>query len=494
MMLPLVLVFATLHLSLGGVVDLPPRRHYLSLKDEAPTLKVLEADRTPHWKNGNPNQGPFYAQPEQVHLSYGGDPSSMIVTWVTFDDTLDSLVEFGPSDDALNSTAKGTTSLFVDGGKLKTKRYIHRAQIDGIQPGVKYYYHVGSEYGWSSTFSFVGLKPRESGGYRYAVYGDMGNINARSLGKIQNLAQKRDFDMVLHVGDFAYNMDTLEGGYGDEFMRQIEPIAAYIPYMTCVGNHENAYNFSHYVNRLTMPKSDHNLYYSFDVGNVHFLVFSTEFYYFTNYGWNQIRTQWEWINEDLKKAQANRDKVPWIITMGHRPMYCSTFDGDDCTKYETIVRVGLPLTHAYGLENLFYKYGVDLELWAHEHSYERMYPLYNRTVYNSASDPYVDPPAPVHIVSGSAGCQENTDPFEPIPPPWSAVRSSDYGFSRMQVFNNTHLYFEQVSATKDDLVDSFWIVKSKHGKYNTPHLLEKLRQYGTEIPMDYCHHPSHCPK
>lgn len=66
--------------------------------------------------------------------------------------------------------------------------------------------------------------------------------------------------------------------------------------------------------------------------------------------------------------------------MGHRPMYCSDFDGDDCTKYESIVnflkqtylqkfikyhfqiRLGLPITHAYGLEKLFYKYGVDLGL------------------------------------------------------------------------------------------------------------------------------------
>ena len=27
---------------------------------------------------------------------------------------------------------------------------------------------------------------------------------------------------------------------GDAFMRQVESIAAYIPYMTCVGNHESA--------------------------------------------------------------------------------------------------------------------------------------------------------------------------------------------------------------------------------------------------------------
>ena len=28
---------------------------------------------------------------------------------------------------------------------------------------------------------------------------------------------------------------------------------------------------------------------------------------------------------------------PWIITMGHRPMYCSTTDDDDCDHEKSIV-------------------------------------------------------------------------------------------------------------------------------------------------------------
>ena len=45
-----------------------------------------------------------------------------------------------------------------------------------------------------------------------------------------------------------------------------------------------------------------------------------------------------------------------------------------------------------GLEELFYRYGVDLEIWAHEHSYERLWPIYDYNVYNgSYENPYVNP-------------------------------------------------------------------------------------------------------
>uniref|UniRef100_A0A0M3J0X8 Purple acid phosphatase n=1 Tax=Anisakis simplex TaxID=6269 RepID=A0A0M3J0X8_ANISI len=349
-------------------------------------------------------------------LSYGGDPSTVWITWITFDDTYASVVEYGTKD--LERNATGDTSLFIDGGSKKSKRYVHRVRLTELEPGTTYVYHVGSEYGWSPIFRFTALQERPEGGYIYAVYGDLGNVNARSLGKIQQQAQR---------GDLAYNLDTRirifklkfqdDGQFGDQFGRQIEPVAAYVPYMTVVGNHEEAYNFSHFVNRYTMPNSDHNLFYSFDLGAAHFIAFSTEFYYFTNYGWQQLAKQWEWLNNDLKLrfiflsfiyslycqvANQNRDKRPWIITMGHRPMYCSDFDEDDCTKYESRIRAGLPETHAYALEKLFYSFGVDLEIWAHEHSYERMWPVYNRTVYNGTRSPYVDPPAPVHVVTGSA--------------------------------------------------------------------------------------------
>lgn len=58
-------------------------------------------------------------------------------------------------------------------------------------------------------------------------------------------------------------------------------------------------------------------------------------------------------------------------------MYCSNKNKDDCTNHQSLVRVGLPFLNWFGLEKLFFEYKVDLEIWAHEHSYERMWPMYN---------------------------------------------------------------------------------------------------------------------
>ena len=46
--------------------------------------------------------------------------------------------------------------------------------------------------------------------------------------------------------------------FGDAFMRQMQPVAGLLPYMTCPGNHENHYNFLNYKSRFTMPGGGDN--------------------------------------------------------------------------------------------------------------------------------------------------------------------------------------------------------------------------------------------
>lgn len=172
-----------------------------------------------------------------------------------------------------------------------------------------------------------------------------------------------------------------------------------------------------------MPGNTENLFYSFDMGPVHFIAFSTEFYYFLNYGLKSVANQYNWLKEDLRKANENREQRPWIITFGHRPMYCSNDDEKRCINETTFVRNGLPVL-GFGLEEMFLNNGVDVTIWAHQHSYERLWPIYNFEVKNgSLEEPYRNAKAPIHIITGSAGCKEEHAKFIKDPPKWSAFRT-----------------------------------------------------------------------
>lgn len=151
---------------------------------------------------------------------------------------------------------------------------------------------------------------------------------------------------------------------------------------------ESGFNFSHYLNRFSMPSFSTPHWYSWDIGPVHFLrsvcalvsvqlrshhcvlnrlsltttlplplspfsppdllSYSTEVYFYEYFaGWG-IKEQLAWLEEDLATASSpeNRQLRPWIITYGHRPMYCSNLDGDDCTTRTSVVRAGSVLaTH-----------------------------------------------------------------------------------------------------------------------------------------------------
>ncbi|EDV44663.1 uncharacterized protein Dana_GF20208, isoform A [Drosophila ananassae] len=426
--------------------------------------------------------GIVHYQPEQVHLAFGERTASeMVVTWSTrslppdLQVGMTTIVEYGlleaSGQSKLSQTARGTATKFVDGGRKKATQFIHRVTLRNLKPNSTYVYHCGSSYGWSSVFQFRTV-PEASADWSpsLAIYGDMGNENAQSLARLQEETQRGMYDAIIHVGDFAYDMNTEDARVGDEFMRQIESVAAYLPYMVVPGNHEEKFNFSNYRARFSMPGGTENMFYSFDLGPVHFIGISTEVYYFLNYGVKSLVFQYEWLRQDLAKANLpeNRRERPWIVLYGHRPMYCSNENDNDCTHSETLTRVGWPFVHMFGLEPLLYEFGVDVAIWAHEHSYERLWPIYDYKVLNGTltDSPYEDPGAPVHLVTGSAGCKEGREPFKGKIPDWSAFHSQDYGYTRLRAHNRTHLHFEQVSDDQNGaIIDDFWLVKSKHGSY-----------------------------
>ncbi|CAG5125119.1 unnamed protein product [Candidula unifasciata] len=415
-------------------------------------------------------------KPRHVHIAYGEDISKMMITWSTLQDT-SSYVLYVLNSTNVPKAEKGVSTKFTDGGAEQRVQYIHRVQLKNLKDNATYYYLVGSAEGWSVQFSFKTMPAGEDWNPSLAVFGDLGSDNAQSLPRLQSDIEANMYDALIHVGDLAYNLDANNGRVGDTFMQQIQVLAANVPYMTCVGNHEYAYNFSNYKARFSMPNDNGKMYYSFNMGPAHFISISTEYLYFTNYGYEQIFNQYEWLKQDLMEANKaeNRQKRPWIIVFGHRPMYCSNNDGDDCTKYSSAVRKGIPSHNVSGLEDLFYEQGVDVAIWAHEHSYERLWPIYNEQVRNGSYDqPYKNPGGIVHVITGSAGCSEGVEYFVKDPPAWSAFRNSEYGYMRMKFLNRTHLYMEQVSDDQDgEIIDKFTVIKEQYEQHKNP-----MKYYG----------------
>ena len=112
-------------------------------------------------------------------------------------------------------------------------------------------------------------------------------------------------------------------------------------------------------------------------------------------------------------------------------------------------------------------------LEAHEHSYERLYPVYNGTVMGTS---YTNPNAMIHIVSGQAGCNEdNGICVNPIfswqQGPWSAKYfwlpwMSSY--AKLKVHNGTHLHYILMDDFDGNVLDDLWIVQDSHGPRTQP--------------------------
>ena len=168
----------------------------------------------------------------------------------------------------------------------------------------------------------------------------------------------------------------------DDFFDLIQPVAARVPYMVCIGNHERDWpdSGSYYQGldsggecgvpherRFPMPRpSLDEAWYGFDYGSVHFVLMSTE------HNFTQGSPQYKFLDQHMQGV--DRSKTPWLIFAGHRPMYVDSSNNDPPAG-------DLPVAKLLreSVEPLLMKYKVDLALWGHNHSYQTTCPVYQKT-------------------------------------------------------------------------------------------------------------------
>jgi len=306
------------------------------------------------------------------------------------------------------------------------------------------------------------------------VFGDMGSLLGEwTMGALINNSLYGTFDWVYHVGDISYADDFAEyfpemyDEIWDEFFAGIEPVSAVRPYMVCPGNHEYScenpectnytINFAAYNSRFLMPGaesfSNNTMWFSFNYLNAHFISISSE----TDFPYSPYNStfgdQLKWLENDLINANNNRNATPWIIVVGHRPLYCSN---------EWFSSNGVPVEASYyfqqSFEQLFYKYHVDIYFCGHAHSYERIYPTYNNT---PTSNNYVNPTSTTYIVAGAAGNIEGFLDTGWYKTSWSAYQDyTNFGFGILSILNNTHLNWKYFTSSGDFIKDEFNLIKN----------------------------------
>ncbi|KAG2592319.1 hypothetical protein PVAP13_5NG551200 [Panicum virgatum] len=424
------------------------------------------------------------ASPLYGHLSStDSTATSMRLTWVSGDGRPQQ-VQYGAGKSAASQIATFTQKdmCSIPGLPSPAKDfgwhdpgYIHSAVMTGLQPSQFYNYRYGSDsVGWSGTNKFRTPPAAGSDETSFVIYGDMGKapldpsvehyIQPGSISVVKAVAKEIEtgkVDSIFHIGDISYATGFLVEW--DFFLHLINPLASQISYMTAIGNHERDYAHSGsvyvtpdsggecgvaYESYFRMPVvSKDKPWYSIEQGSVHFVVMSTE------HDWSEKSEQYKWMNQDL--SSVNRSRTPWVIFIGHRPMYSS--------------HIGIPanvdLIFVTSVEPLLLKYQVDLVFFGHVHNYERTCALYKNNCKGmpkkdaSGIDTYdtSNYTAPVHAIVGAGGF--SLDKFPKIVlNKWSSSRVSEFGYARVRA-TRTDVLVQFVNSGTMEVRDQFRIVK-----------------------------------
>jgi Calcineurin-like phosphoesterase len=188
--------------------------------------------------------------------------------------------------------------------------------------------------------------------FNFAAAGDFGcSTNAQNT--VEGIVQ-REPELVLPLGDLSYHSSA------DCWFDITSPLKGKM--MVTLGYHDTqdgAAKMNQYINSFQLDKP----YYSYDYKKVHFLIMASQSDY------NEGSDQYNFVVQDLEKASQNKD-IEWTVVTSYGPFYTSP----STHKAEKDLR---DIYHP-----IFEKYNVDLVLQAHNHNYQRTYPI----SYNSAGD------------------------------------------------------------------------------------------------------------
>lgn len=260
----------------------------------------------------------------------------------------------------------------------------HIITIGGLRPNTKYYYSVGNlldTLKYDPEYCFTTLPEKNARGiYKFSLFGDVGTFSKNQTNVREEITKRLNNDGMtawLLLGDNAYK-DGDDDEYQKNFFTPFQNYLAKYPLYTTPGNHDyhdldftakfaRKNQSSAYFKIFSMPlkgeaggiPSFNQSYYSFDVGNIHFISLDSYLMEGEKLAYDTTTTQIAWLKKDL---EANQD-AGWLIVFIHHPPYSKGTHNSDTEDLMVGIRENLV--------NIFDRYNVDVVLSGHSHVYER---------------------------------------------------------------------------------------------------------------------------
>ena len=313
------------------------------------------------------------------------------------------------------------------------------------------YFVSSASISWAATtdLSINPFGQTSSNNFNFVVAGDFGcDDNAKQT---INSMNKVGPELVIGLGDLSYNKTA------QCWLDMVSPLDNNNRVRISIGEHDLDHGlrlYNTYVKHFSMAKP----FYSFDHQNVHFLAMATAKNKIIPY--NITSEQFEFVKDDLEKAHSNPN-IKWIIVYQFRSFYSSLSNHPGLDKLQDIYHP------------LFEKYGVDLVFQAHNHNYQRTYPIrYNEIspstpiVTNSQSDNYGNNDSG-RSDSGSKGQVFLTvetggkESYKLLSKaPFVVTQFLDHGFLNVDIVDNgKKLTGKFIGNTNGKILDQFSIIK-----------------------------------
>lgn len=314
--------------------------------------------------------------------------------------------------------------------------------------------------------------PNNTTQQKFLFVGMMDNStkNQSTISRLENYTTNGNnyIDIIIYLGDMAFNLQDDNYTKGDIFLNSIQTFASSIPFMTTPGMRDSDNNFTYYEKMFQMTNNQKNgNFYSFNMGKAHFIQINMALFFITNTRNQTLLTGWLKNDLEIANLRENRLVRPWIFIYGYNSFYCS-YDGDDLCSLKEVKE------SAYIMETLLNRYKVDAFFSSHYPIYQRSKPLYlNKSQpFSSMIDPdpnsfYIfNPEATLYIVEGvggneviSIGNDKKSDNF--------LFNSTEVGYGILTVINNTYLFYEHYDSKSGGVIDSFYLINEKQ-KWDEP--------------------------